>query len=137
MTIANLAGAGRVEMRRANGALGKPATAVRVGPKAASEVRICRGRHGCCIGVPHRSRQRRMMWPRAMASHSWESQDIERVECFNLSEWPEVGVVKGQESGDTVLNHQGDETHIVAPLTLDRVFGNQAFPGGGLKRGRI
>lgn len=42
----------------------------------------------------------------------------------------EIGVIKGQDLEDPVLDHQGDEAHIVTPLALDRVFGNQAFPGG-------
>ncbi len=57
-------------------------------------------------------------------------QNIEGVKRLNLGEGMEVGVVKGQEPGDVVLDHERHQTNIVGVLALNGVLGDQAFPGG-------
>jgi len=63
-------------------------------------------------------------------SNAWNCQHITGVERLDFCESPKMRIIKGEKSGNLVLNHERDHAHIVGLLALNRMLGNQTFPSG-------
>ena len=56
--------------------------------------------------------------------------EIQTDGTLNLGDSAEVGIVEGQEFRHAVLDHQRHQANVVGTLALNRVLGDQPFPGG-------